>query len=356
MQTAIAQRETPLQDKIYGSKKFKEIEAEARINIDGMTFKTSEAVNSELEEKVNEYEKTKEYLLSLDIDDQKELFAVIKRIKSEAISIILEEGKYNESQLKRINLTEEDILFEAEVRRLLADHLKDEFTGSKVIRRGYRLTAKKGHIVDYSALNDLKVNKDSYGKLRKKMFKEAFDNVLHKEKYDRFGNEIDYTVRTRGETLKKDTDEEKPEPLTLYDVNYRISELKKEIIQEKRARSKERSKLENLCFHILYYVIIESEGGKAHFRRVTDRRTVLDRIRRLSKSDLKKMIRFAYRLKNQYSDEPIQAKRKKKRLKKEYSATEKKAIILKHKAEGKKQSEVVKITGWSLTTVKGYWK
>jgi hypothetical protein len=269
----------------------------------------------------------------------------------------------NDSQIRQLGLTEEDILFEIELKQLLSAWVELESDESLPTRQGLRDAAIGGERINYSKLTtleeDLKLNIVD----KKHLLDIKFNRMPEREKYDKYGNEIEYPPE---ENRRRDISEELRENIT------RRIQIKNEITKENWRISEEKSKAPNLCYYILYdeYRSLDSKKEiRVVYDPITsniigfeDNERVNYRIQNLSKHYLTIMVGVICKINNEYFKDDIETNRKtlKKmnRQTKKISIPEKKELIQMGKSEGLTNEQISKQLGkgFGLRTVERYSK
>src|SRR5664280_2310303 len=113
-------------------------------------------------QKIIEYNRLNRWIYEKDEVDQERFLPILKRIKAEAVGEMVDRQAANDSQIRQLGLTEEDILFEIELKQLLSAWVELESDESLPTRQGLRDAAIGGERINYSKLTtleeDLKLN------------------------------------------------------------------------------------------------------------------------------------------------------------------------------------------------------
>ena len=294
---------------------------------------------------------------------QERFLPILKRIKSEAVGEMVDRQAANDSQIIQLGLTEEDILFEIELKQLLSDWVELESDESLPTRQGLRDAAIGGERMNYSKLITLEDKLKSIRDHEKHLLDIKLNRIPEREKYDKYGNEIEYSPE---ENRRRDISEELRENIT------RRTQIKNEITKENWRISKEKSKAPNLCYYVLYdeYRSLESKKEiRVVYHPITskvigfeDNDRVNYRIQNLSKYYLIIMVGVICKINNEYFKDEIESNRKtlKKmnRQAKKISIPEKRELIQMCKAEGLTNEQISKQLGkgFGLRTVERYNK
>ena len=353
----------PLTHKLFAAQVIRELEDEAREKMKGKVLTMIDKADEYVTQKIIEYNRFNKWIYEKDEVDQEKFLQILKRIKSEAVGEMVDRHVANESQLRQLGLTEDDILFEIELKQLLTDWVELESDYSLIARQGLRDIAIGGTKLYYGKLTsleeDLKINMAH----QKRLLDISLRRMPYREKYDKSGNEIEYPW---GENSRQDINEE------LKDVINHRNLIKREINDEKWRISKEKSRVSNLCFYILYdeyrrpdsnkVIRVVYDPIKSNVIGFEDNDRVNYRIQHLSKHYLMIMVGVICKINNEYFKNDIVSNRKtlKKmnRQTKKISIPEKKELIQMGKAEGLTNEQISKQLGkgFGLRTVERYNK
>jgi len=348
---------------IFASGVIKELENEAREKMKGKMLTMIDEKDEYVTQKIIEYKSYSRWIYEKDEVDQERFLPILKRIKSEAVGEMVDRQVANESQLRQLGLTEDDILFEIELKQLLIDWVELELDESLPARQGLRDAAIGGERMNYSKLITLEDKLKSIRDHEKHLLDIKLKRIPEREKYDKSGNEIEYPPE---ENRSQDINEELKEVLT-----NRI-QIKREITDERWRICEEKSKVPNLCYFILYDETIAPDTKKAvrvvydpincNVCRFEDNGRVNYRIQHLSKHYLIIMVGVICKINNEYFKDEIESNRKtlKKmnRQAKKISIPEKRELIQMGKAEGLTNEQISKQLGkgFGLRTVERYNK
>ena len=348
---------------LFVTRIIKELETEAQKKIIGKKLTMTDEKNEYVTQKIIEYDSTKRWIYNEDGADQKRHLKILKRIKSEAIREMVLCRAANLAQLKELGLTEDDILYEIEFKQLLSDWVELEVDESLPSRQGLRDAAIGGERMDYSKLRTLEEKLKSNMEYEKELKDLSFNRMAKREKYDKDGNEIEYSQE---ENKRKDISEELREVIT------RRIQIKREINYEKWRISEEKSKIPNLCYYILYDDSVHPNRQAAvkivydpitfNFIGIEDNDRINYRIQHLSKHHLKILVGFICKFNNEYHKDDIETSRKtlKKMNRKtnKISIQDKIGLIQMGKSEGLTNKEISRQLGkgFGLRTVERYSK
>jgi hypothetical protein len=361
---------------LFASRVIKDLERKAHIKMNGKVLNFVTEKNDGIAQLIREYEGIEKWINTKKADNPAKYTPILKRIKSEAIGIMIRCNEVNESQLKSLGLTKEDILFETELRELLADWVELETDESLIAREGLRKVAIGGELMDYSRLSKLYLEYDQHCEDEKKHLKSNFQLPSDKEKYDENGNEIIYPteesmdqslvqVCTNGFILKYQPTH------SLKDCINRKIELQKLITDEKRILSEKKSLPQNLCYYLLYDEVYKLNPGSEQFPQreedfelhlVEDNDKIIKRVRGLGKYYLKIMIGIICKINNEHYESEIAAannlRKKMNRQTNKMSIQDKIELIQLGKSEGLTNKEISKLLGkgFGLRTVERYSK
>ena len=368
--------QNPQHKHIFASGVIKELEAEARIKMKCRKLKLVDEKNDGIAQLIREYEGIEKWINTKKADNPAKYTPILKRIRSEAIGMMIRCNEVNESQLKPFGLTKEDILFETALLELLRDWVELESDESLFAREGLRKVAISGELMNYSSLSKLRAEYDQHCEDEKKLLKNSFQLLSEKEKYDENGDEIIYPteesmdqslvqVCTNGFILTYQPTH------SLKDCINRKIELRKLITAEKRILSEKKSMPQNLCYYLLYIEVYKLNPGseqfpqreenfELHLVEVNDK--IIKRIRGLSKYNLKIMIGIICKINNEYCEADIAAannlKKKMNRQTNKMSIQDKIELIQLGKSQGLTNKEISKQLGkgFGLRTVERYSK
>jgi hypothetical protein len=353
----------PLTHKLFAAQVIRELENEAHEKMKGKKLTMIDKADEYVTQKIIEYNSYNRWIYEKDEVDQKKFLPILKRIKSEAVGEMVDRQTANESQVRQLGLTEDDILFEIELKQLLTDWVEMESDESLLARQGLRDAAIGGERMNYSKLIALEDKLKSIRDHEKHLLDIGFNRIPEREKYDKYGYEIEYQPE---ENRSQDISDELKEVIT-----HRI-QIKREISDEKWRISEEKSKVPNLCYYILYDEYRRPDSNKA-VRVVYDpinsnvigfeeNERVNYRIQNLSKHYLIIMVGVICNIINEYFKDDIETNRKtlKKmnRQTKKISIPEKRELIQMGKIEGLTNEQISKQLGkgFGLRTVERYSK
>src|ERR1035437_52360 len=327
------------QHKLFAAQVIRELENKAHEKMKGKKITMIDKADEYVTQKIIEYNRLNRGIYEKDKEDQKILLPILKRIKSEAVGEMVDRQATNESQVRQLGLTEDDILFEIELKQLLSDWVELESDESLPARQGLRDAAIGGERMNYSKLNTLEDKLKSIRDHEKHLLDIKFNRMPEREKYDKYGNEIEYPPE---ENRSQDISEELKEVIT------RRIQIKREITDEKWRISEEKSKVPNLCYYILYDEYRRPDSNKAIrvvYDPITsntigfeDNERVNYRIQNLSKHLLKIMVGAICKINNEYFKDDIETNlktfKKMNRKTNKMSIPEKRELIQMGKAEG----------------------
>jgi hypothetical protein len=303
---------------------------------------------------VREYSRKKAYYDR--VTDETAKKRVLGSIRSEAVKLIIKGVPASKLQLNLLNLTPDIISFERELYNLLGTWNKEQYLNSEQIRQGLRRVAVGGKQIDYSILERLK--------------KELTEARIEE---NNLSDIIPEEEPNRGETFTADEIVK-----TAFEIarDKRI-ELEKMVEAEGWRCSAEKSEPKNLCYYLLYDMIIVMRPDVLIFAEVEghiinpnspedtqlikseDSRRVVYRIQHLSKHNLKVLIQIICKIYNKENEGDLMTDVKLQynisRRKKKLTASETKAKIIELQADNNSQSQVAKILGVNLRTVKRAW-
>src|SRR5664280_624375 len=182
----------PLTHKLFAAQVIRELEDEAREQMKGKMLTMIDEPNEYVTQKIIEYNRLNRWIYEKDEMDQERFLPILKRIKSEAIGEMVDRKSANESQVRQLGLTEEDILFEIEFKQLLSDWVELELDESLPARQGLRDAAIGGERMNYSKLNTLEDKLKSIRNQEKHLLEIKFNMMPEREKYDKYGHVIEY--------------------------------------------------------------------------------------------------------------------------------------------------------------------
>jgi hypothetical protein len=353
----------PLTHKLFATQAIRELENEAREKMKGKMLTMIDKADEYVTQKIIEYNSYSRWIYEKDEMDQERFLPILKRIKSEAVGEMVDRKSANESQVRQLGLTEEDILFDIEHKQLLSDWVELMSDESLPTRQGLRDAAIGGERMNYSKLNTLEDKLKSIRDREKCLVEIGFNKIPEREKYDTHGHEIEYPPE---ENRSQDISEKLKEVIT-----NRI-QIKREINDEKWRISEEKSKVPNLCYFILYdetmgpnsksSVNLLYDPITSNVIAFEDNERVNYRIQHLSKHYLNIMVGVICKINNEYFKDDIETNRKtlKKmnRQTKKISIPEKRELIQMGKAEGLTNEQISKQLGkgFKLRTVERYSK
>jgi hypothetical protein len=353
----------PLTHKLFAAQVIRELENKAREKMKGKKLTMIDEADEYVTQKIIEYNSYNRWIYEKEEMDQKRFLRILKRIKSEAVGEMVDQQAANESQVRQLGVTEDDILFEIELKQLLSDWVELESDESLPARQGLRAAAIGGKRMNYCKLITLEDKLKSIRDHEKRLLDIGFNRMPEREKYDKYGHEIEYPPE---KNISQDISEELREIIT------RRIHIKNEITKENWRISKEKSKTPNLCYYILYDEYRRPDSNKA-VRVVYDPITsnvigfedndrVNYRIQNLSKHYLTIMVGVICKINNEYFKDDIETNRrtlkKMNRQTKKISIPEKRELIQMGKAEGLTNEQISKQLGkgFGLRTVERYSK
>jgi len=353
----------PLTHKLFATQVIKELENEAREKMKGKMLTMIDKADEYVTQKIIEYNRFNKWIYEKDEVDQEKFLPILKRIKSEAVGVMVDRQAANESQVRQLGLTEDDILFEIELKQLLADWVELESDESLIARHGLRDIAIGGTKLNYCKLTSLEEDLKLNMAHQKRLLDISLQRIPEREKYDKFGNEIEYPPE---EYRSQDIIEE------LKEITTNRIQIKREITLEKWRISNEKSKAPNLCYYILYDEYRSPESKKeirvvynpitSNVIRFEDNDRINYRIQHLSKHYRIIMVGVICKINNEYYKDDIETNRKtlKKmnRQTRKISIPEKKELIQMGKAEGLTNEQISNQLGkgFGLRTVERYSK
>ena len=303
---------------------------------------------------VREYSRKKAYYEK--VIDETGKKRVLGSIRSEAIKLIIKGVSASKMQLNILNLTPDTIHFERELYNLLGEWNKGKYLNSEQIRQGLRAVAVGGKQIDYSELGRLKKEL-----AEARIEENSLSDILPEEEPN------------RGETFTANEI-----IITAFEIaREKRIELERKVEAEGWRCSAEKSEHKNLCYFLLYDMIIvmrpdvlefaEAEGHiinpnspeDTQTIKSEDSRRVVYRIQHLSKHNQKVLIQIICKIYNKENEGDLITDVKLQynigRRKKKLTKAEKEAKIIELQADNYSQSQVVKETGFSLKTVKRAW-
>jgi hypothetical protein len=184
--------QNPQHKHIFASRVIKELKAEAREKMKGKKLTMIDKADEYVTQKIIEYNSYNRWIYEKDKMDQKRFLPILKRIKSEAVGEMVDRQAANESQVRQLGMTADDILFEIELKQLLSDWVELESDESLPARQGLRDAAFGGERMNYSKLIALEDKLKSIRDHEKRLLDIKFNRMQEREKYDKYGNEIEY--------------------------------------------------------------------------------------------------------------------------------------------------------------------
>ena len=335
-----------------------ELEDNATLKIKNEKFLFSEEKNDYIGQLILDQKRLIEWNLNQEPDKQRNVSKIIKNNRADAISYILKHRSANENQIRVLNITEADLLFKQAFLIELVNYLIAQLNENPIFKTGILLNATGGHLVDYTALNRISDDLDYYYRKGKELSVIKLKRPVPRERYDRFGQEIEYELEESPEGIRLTAMESGivfpvSKEITLRDCKYKIWELEKLYRFEIYNTSAEKSILKNLCFFLLYDPMPVKDCK-------TDDEAFRYRISKLRKSNLLVLLQLFCNIHNQtYKTEIDNAQKimnNMKRSIKEYSAEEKRFLVQAGKSYGLKQKEVIEQTGFGRTIVQKYWQ
>lgn len=179
-----------------------------------------------------------------------------------------------------------------------------------------------------------------------------------REKYDKYGSEIEYDLEDSPEEVRLRAMEtgiilQGSDELTLRECIYKTRELQNEYRVELFKTSAEKAIPKNLCFFLVNNLIPIPIGK-------TEDDVFRSKISKLRKSNLLVLLQLLCNIHNSHYKKEIENTRKlrikMKRSIKKYSSEEKRLLVQMGKSDGLKQKDVIEQTGFGRTTVQKYWK
>ena len=338
----------PLNHKIYAARIIRELENEAQEKMKGKKLHMTDEVDESVTHKIFEYNRMYEWINDKDVDDQKKLNPILERIKSEAVGLFIKASAVNMNQAASFGLSENDILFEIEFKRLLSDWVELELDESLSCREQLRKQSAGGKLLDYSSLNSLG---SEYYVLT--MQEKAIANDFGYKK-------LDPQFMDERETLSDSPPIDSPADRARK-IAEKKKELKKLMRKEKWKLSGEESKVNNLSFYVLYE---EEKHKKSEAQQGSylpedycikyneENQNVNKRIQRLSNYYLRILVRIICKINNELNNNEIIATRiqskNMNRQKKKISPQDKRELILMGKAEGLTNVQISRQLGKGL--------
>lgn len=160
-------------NQLFASKIIRDLERKARIKMKGKKLNLVNEKNDRIGQLIREFMGTEKWIYVKKSGNIEKYGPILKRIKSEAISVMIRCNEVNEAQLKSLGLTKDDIVFETELHELLADWVELESDESLIARGGIRNVASTGELMDYSRLNILRAEYDQHCEDEKKHIKNS---------------------------------------------------------------------------------------------------------------------------------------------------------------------------------------
>ena len=353
----------PLTHKLFAAQVIRELENEACEKMKGKKLTMIDEADEYVTRKIIEYNRLNRWIYEKEEMDQKRFLPILKRISSEAVGEMVDLQAANESQIRQLGLTEDDILFEIELKQLLTDWVELESDESLIARQGLRYIAIGGERLNYGKLTSLEEDLELNMARQKHLLDIGLKRMPEREKYDKYGNEIEYPPE---ENRRQDINEELKEL-----INHHI-QIRREITDEKWRMSEEKSKVPNLCYYILYdeywrpgcnkTVRVVYDPITFNVKGFEENDRVNYRIQHLSKHYLIIMVGVICNIINEYFKDDIETNRKtlKKmnRQTKKISIPEKRELIQMGKSEGLTNEQISKQLGkgFGLRTVERYSK
>lgn len=343
-----------MQKRYYsGSKGVKSsLEDNARNKAKGQKFTFKEKKDKEASRFIAEKISINRYVWNATEENKSKGEKLLRRNRAEAIHYFINQGSANKLQTSILGISEKDLLFEKEFIEQLRAYINDELDESTIFKAGLVQRSKGGHLVSYNRLQELNDESMMYFEL-KEMLNTSKNDLP--EKYDKYGNEIEREPEETPEEkrlLRMLTGEQEPERITERECNIKIWELEKAISKEKYKIGAEFNEPANLCYYLLYDIIMPS-----HCK--TDEEAFLFRLSKLRKSSLIILVKESIKIFNRHNKKQIDktnaTKKKMNRPKKSTTASDKKILVQMGKGDGMKQTEVAKQIPCDLSTVKRYW-
>jgi hypothetical protein len=360
--------------KLFASRIIKDLERKARIKMKGKVLNLVNEKNDGIAQLIREYEGIENWIYNTKVDSFEKYLPVLARIKSRAIGSMIRCQEANETQLKSLGLTKEDILFETELHELLADWVELESDDSLISREGIRKAAVGGELMDYTRLNKLRAEYSQHCEDEKRFIKNSRQLFPQKEKH-------------HNNSCEEITSQSQDQPsaqvyingfIFRYQPTYclkdcidRKIELQKLITEETRTISAKKSLPQNLCYYLLYDEVNKLKpGAKAYssnpedymINKFEDNDKIKKRIRSLNKSNLKIMIGIICRINNEYYEHDINEantfRKKMNRKRNKMSIQDKIELIQLGKSEGLTNEQISNQLGkgFALRTVERYSK
>ena len=334
-----------------------QLENKAKINITDEKFTFVPAKDDFIRALIADRKHIKEWILSQPTEQQEDLFKIIKRLRAEAITHILYIGTANESQIRALQITEYDILFERAYLSELISYATAQLSEDPIFKTGLIQLAKGGKLIDYTELNRLSDSLEYFYSRKIELSTIKTKKPEEREKYNTRGELIEYKLQETPEEARiKEMQTgiliQANTELTLKDCIYKIRELRKLLRIEIYKTSAEKSIPKNLCTFLLF-------NPQPFDTTKTPDEILLETVSTLRKSNLLVLIRLLCNINNAIYKTEIETAQKliikMNRPLKKISATEKRDLIQLGKSEGMKQTEVAKSIPCSLETVKRGW-
>jgi hypothetical protein len=331
----------------------------AMLKIKDEKFLFSKEKDDYIGQLILDQKRLREWILNHDPDEQKSLFKNIKRLRTDAIHYLINYGIANEDQIRVLNITEADLLFEQAFLVELVNYLIAQLNESRVFKIGCVWTAKGGHLIDYSKLNRISDDLDFYCRIEKDIAIPKLKKNAPREKYNMAGDVIEYGSLESAEgkrlkAMKSGNIDSPDETLTLHDCIDKIRELRNQYRIESYKTSAEKSIPMNLCYFLLYdpIPVINCRTKDEAFRY---------RISKLRKSNLLILLQLFRNIHNQtYKSEIEKAQKLIKSMsykpKKDMPLTDKKELIKMGKVDGMSNPQISAQLNIPLRTVERYSK
>lgn len=323
--------------KKYASVILRDLEKQAKEKIKDRSFPISTASDSHISNIISEYMGLK---LKAKLFPRK-YKKVAARKRYEAIKLIISTGSVTSEQLKGIHATTDEILISMVYLKLLQKWAVNEYSKNGLSVKGWRKLGSKGGPVSYFEYESLKIYLEYYN------------------------SEID-SIEADSSSAQSDKNHLLDKKIVLQE---KIWDVEKTIMEEYWRCVAEKIKPENLCYFFLFDEIwiqnedlvkaeefIHDNPDHCIVKKVEEESRVIYRLEKSSKQYLEKLITISCKIINNGIKTAREKEIKASRRKKDSTAAEKRTMIHKLKSGGKSQSQVVKITGWSLSTIKRNWK
>jgi hypothetical protein len=335
-----------------------ELEDNAMLKIKNEKFLFSEEKDDYIGQLILDQNRLTEWNFNQEPDKQRNVSKIINNNRADAISYILKHHSANENQIRALDISETDLLFEQAFLDELVNYLISQLNENRVFKIGCVWTAKGGHLVNYSILNRISDDLEYYYRKEKELSVPKLKKNAPREMYNMAGEVIEYGLEESPEekrlkAMKSGNINLSDETLTLYDCIDKIRELRNQYRAEIYKTSAEKSIPMNLCYFLLYdpMPIKDCRTKDEAFRY---------RISKLRKSNLLILLQLFCNIHNQtYKTEIDNAQKimnNMKRSIKEYSAEEKRFLVQAGKSYPLKQKEVIAQTGFGRTIVQKYWQ